>query len=59
MESKEKRQLKLSAFCEEYDIPRTTAMELIYRDNLPAYKIGGRWYIDMMKFYKWRELYSV
>ena len=58
MENK-KKQLKLSSFCEEYDFPRTTVLELIYRDKLPAYKIGGRWYIDMVKFSKCRELYSV
>lgn len=54
-----KKQLKLSSFCEEYDMPRTTVMELIYRQKLPAYKIGNRWYIDIPKFLKWRDLYNV
>ena len=52
------KQLKLSNFCEAYDIPRTTVMELIYREHLPAYKIGSRWYVDIPAFTKWREVYS-
>ena len=55
----EQQQLKLSSFCEIYDIPRTTTIELIYREKLPAYKIGSRWYIDIPKFKKWRELHNI
>ena len=51
-----KKQLKLSNFCAEYDMPRTTVMELKYRENFPVYKIGSRWYVDLQKFLKWREL---
>ena len=44
------KQMKLSNFCKEYDMSRTTVLDLIYYQHLPGYKIGGRWYIDMKKF---------
>lgn len=55
----EKVQLKLSNFCKKYDMSRTTILELIYTHNFPAYKIGNRWYVDVSKFIKWREMYNV
>ena len=54
-----KSQLKLGNFCNEYDMSRTTVLDLIYTQHFPAYKIGGRWYVDMKKFKEWRGLYDV
>ena len=50
------KQMKLSNFCKEYDMSRTTVLDLIYYQHMPGNKIGGRWYIDMKKFMDWREL---
>jgi hypothetical protein len=49
------RQMQLNAFCDRYDIPRSTAMDLIHRDNFPAHKIGARWYVDIPAYFRWRE----
>lgn len=54
----EKKQMRIGKFSEEYDIPRTTIMELVYREHFPAYKIGNRWYVDIPKFLKWRDLHN-
>jgi hypothetical protein len=51
----EKQQIKLVKFCKEYDIPRTTALRWIHNENFPAYNLCGHWYVDVPKFYKWRE----
>lgn len=51
-----KKQMRLSNFCREYDIPRTNAIELIHSKGFPAYKIGGRWYVDIDKYLRWREI---
>lgn len=53
-----KQQLRLKNFCTEYDIPRTTVLELKYSKDFPLYKIGNRWYVDVQKFIKWREIYN-
>ena len=49
------KMMKLSNFCAEYDIPRTSALELVHSAGFPAYKIGSRWYVDIPAFMKWRE----
>lgn len=50
-----KKQLKLTHFCEKFDIPRTTALQWVHSANFPAYNLHGRWYVDIEKYYKWRE----
>lgn len=54
----EPKQMRLMDFCREYGISRTKAMELIHRFNRPmkAYKIGGRWFVDMAAYKVWREI---
>ena len=54
-----KKQIKLKTFCEEYDMPRTTVMEMIHRRDFPSYKLGGRWYVDEERYLKWREMYNL
>lgn len=48
-------QLKLNQFCETYNISRSTAMLWIQNEGMPAYKLGGRWYIDIGEFVSWRS----
>lgn len=55
MLKKEKKQMKLNNFCKNFDIPRSTALEWIHILDFPAYKIGGRWYVDVDSYYNWRE----
>lgn len=50
-----KKQIKLNLFCKEYDMSRSSVLELIRTKGFPAYKIGGRWYIDTHEFIKWRN----
>ena len=50
-----KKQMKLTNFCMEFDIPKSTVIRLIHSKDFPAYKIGKCWYIDIDKYYKWRE----
>lgn len=53
----EKKQMNLKEFRETYGIPENTVRDLIdYDKKFPAYKIRNRWYIDIPKFLKWREL---
>lgn len=52
---KYKRQVKLNRFCEEFDIPRTTALQWVHSKNFPAYNLCGRWYVDTEQYYRWRE----
>ena len=52
----DKKQLRLSSFCKEFDIPKNTALLWIHSRDFPAYKIGKCWYIDLPKYYEWREL---
>jgi hypothetical protein len=54
-ENNEKEQMKLKNFCEKFDVPRTTALQWMHSEGFPAYNICGHWYIDIPKFYKWRE----
>ena len=50
-----KKQLKLNNFCNEFDIPRTTALEWIHKRDFPAYNLLGHWYVDIHEYYNWRE----
>ena len=50
-----RKQLKLNNFCDEYDMSRNTVLELIATRHFPAYKIGGRWYVDIDEFMDWRK----
>lgn len=56
MAQAKQKQISLRNFIVEFDVPRTTAERLIHSKGFPAYKIGGRWYIDLPQFYKWREI---
>lgn len=47
--------MKLSNFCTEYDIARTTVLEWVHAHDFPAYNLRGRWYVDIDKYLKWRE----
>ena len=48
------KQLSLPKFIKEYGIPRSTVERLIHARKLPAYKIGGRWYVDIAEYEHWR-----
>ena len=50
-----KQQMKLTNFCKEFDVPRTTALKWVHSAGFPAYNLCGLWYVDLEKFYKWRE----
>lgn len=50
-----KKQLKLSNFCKEFDIPRSTIVRWIHNQQFPAYNLCGHWYVDVAAFYKWRD----
>ena len=52
---KENKQLKLNNFCKLFDIPRSTALKWIHSVGFPAYNLCGHWYIDVDKYYVWRE----
>lgn len=49
------RQMKLTRFMKEFDVEKRVAYEWIHIAGFPAYKIGGRWYVDVQKYYEWRE----
>lgn len=51
-----KKQMKLSTFCMEFDMPKSTAIQLIHSKGFPGYKLGKCWYVDIEKFYEWREI---
>ncbi len=51
----DKKQMKLTKFCESFDIPRTTALQWVHSQNFPAYNLMGRWYIDVDEYYLWRK----
>ena len=51
-----KKQLPLKEFSNEYSIPYTTLMRWIRSKRFyPAYKICGRWYVDIEDYRKWRN----
>ncbi len=52
---REKQQMKLNNFCKQYDIPRTTALKWIHSETFPAYNLCGHWYVDIPKYFEWRD----
>lgn len=50
------KQMALPQFIAEYGIPRSNMERLIHSHDFPAYKLGGRWYVDIPAFEKWREI---
>ncbi len=56
MKNKEnQQQMRLSNFCNEFDIPKNTVLLWIHSKDFPAYKIGKCWYIDVLEYYNWRK----
>lgn len=55
MSNETKTQMKLRTFCENFDIPRTTALKWVHSAGFPAYNLCGHWYVDIPKFYEWRN----
>jgi hypothetical protein len=49
-----KRQLNLKHFCEVYDVPYQTVFGWIHAQGFPAYKIDGKWYVDVKQYEAWR-----
>ncbi len=49
------KQMSMPQFIESYNMPRRSVDQLIHTHGFPAYKLGGRWYIDIPAFEKWRE----
>lgn len=49
----ERKMMKLKTFEEVYDIDETTATRWAHSKTFPAYKLGGRWYVDIPKAEKW------
>ena len=47
--------MKLKTFCNEFDIARTTVLQWVHSDGFPAYCLNGRWYVDIEKYYIWRD----
>ena len=50
-----KQKMKLTTFCQEFDIPRSTALKWVHSQGFPAYNLCGHWYVDIAKFFEWRE----
>jgi hypothetical protein len=48
------KQLSLPQFIKEYNMPRVSVYQLIHTHGFPAYKLGGRWYVSVPEFEKWR-----
>ena len=51
----DKKQLKLESFCSTFDVPRSTAFQWFHSSNFPMFKLGGRWYVDIVEYYRWRD----
>lgn len=51
-----KQQLRLTNFCEEYDVPYQTAIQWIHSKGFPAFKQGKSWYVDIPEYLKWRKI---
>jgi hypothetical protein len=56
----EKKQMDLKEFRNVYGIPENTVRDWIYdkKRKFPAYRLGNKWYVDIPKFLKWREVES-
>ncbi|MGM9937139.1 MAG: helix-turn-helix domain-containing protein [Candidatus Ornithomonoglobus sp.] len=51
----EVKMMKLKEFREVYGMPENTVRQLINSKGFPSYFLGGRWYVDIPKFLRWRE----
>ena len=59
MAAEQMNQMSLPTFCDRFDMPRASVLELIRSNKgFPGYKIGGRWYIDVDAFKEWREKHN-
>ncbi len=38
-----------------YNVARTTVLKWVHSDGFSAYNLCGHWYVDVDKFYIWRE----
>lgn len=57
----EKKMMDLKTFREVYGVPENTVIDWINdkKKKFPAYKLGNKWYVDIPKFLKWREVEHV
>lgn len=55
VKERDMQMMRMSTFIDTYDMPRQSVIDLVHSSGFPAYKIGGRWYIDIPGFEKWRE----
>lgn len=57
----DKKMMDLKEFQDTYGIPVETTRRWIYdkRKKFPAYRLGNKWYVDIPKFLKWREVEHV
>ncbi len=52
----EVKQVDLKTFRAMYGIPENTVLRWIHLKGFPAYKQGRKWYIDIDKYEKWRNI---
>lgn len=52
----EVKQMDLKTFREVYGIAEDTVLRWVHSKHFPAYKLGHKWYVDIKKFEKWREM---
>lgn len=50
-----KKQMKLTNFCKEFDVPRSTALKWVHSKGFPAFNLCGHWYVDLAAYYEWRK----
>ena len=55
MEECKIQQMQLIQFKEYFGIDEQTVKRWIHKKAFPAYKQGGKWYVDIPAYYKWRE----
>ena len=51
----ESQQMNLQTFKTVFGIDEETARRWVHSKGFPAYKQGGRWYVDIPEYYKWRQ----
>lgn len=51
----ELKQVDLKTFRKMYGINERKVKEWVHTKNFPAYKQGGKWYVDIPAYLKWRE----
>jgi len=47
--------MKLTNFCKEFDVPRSTALKWVHSQGFPAFNLCGHWYVDLAAYYEWRK----